>query len=171
MNQRKVMIFNEIRTIFSDSKLVTVFHYNDLSTQDWNNLRLKLDEKNIKIKVLPTKVTRKALEDTRYKNLNPLLHGSTAVAFSDKPCIHDILNAVKSERKLYLLGGLIEDELMTPKSIEKYAELPEKSLVYANLAMTLMAPHVMLNKLLGDSIGRLSQLLEQLSDKQNTSEK
>ena len=145
-----------------------MLHYNDLSSQDWNDLRIKLDKHDITIKVVPTKISRKSLTDTSFVNLSPLLRGPTALAFSNKPCINDLLSVLKTESKLYLLGGVVDNELMTPKSIESYSKLPSRDVVHAQLVVNLTVQQQALGRLLfGGTAGRLSSMLNQLSHNEN----
>ena len=159
------MVAEEIRTVFNDSQFVAVLHYNDLKSQDWNDIRLKLDKHDITIKVIPTKVTRKVLKETKFSNLSPLFHGTTSLAFSEKPCINDLLKVIKNESKLYLLGGTVDNELMTAKTIENYAKMPSKDIVHSQLLTILSSQQTKLTRLLLDGgAGGLCGKLKQLSE-------
>ena len=158
---------SDIKSVLDSSHFVAVLHYNDLKTHDWNELRLKLDKHDISIKVVPTKITRKVLNETKFTHLSSLLHGTTSLAFSDKPCINDLLKVLKNESKLYLLGGVVEDELMTPKSIEDYAKLPGDDFLYSQLLGTLTAQQTNLTRLLLDGGAKgLHSRLSQLANKE-----
>lgn len=111
------------------------------------------------MKVLPSKVAKKALEGTKYQNMSPLLHGSTAIAYSQEPNLSKLLSVTKLEPKLHLLGGLVEEGLLTPRGLYKYANLPEKIGLQQQLLTTLTIPQATLSNLLLDSSRRLVQLL------------
>lgn len=53
------MIANEVIDSFCSHRLVTVFHYNDVTCQEWNTLRNKLAKYEIKLKVIPAKLSSK----------------------------------------------------------------------------------------------------------------
>lgn len=53
------MIANEVMHSFSSHRLVTVFHYNDVTCQEWKSLRNKLSKYEIKLKVIPAKLSSK----------------------------------------------------------------------------------------------------------------
>lgn len=165
LSERKVTMANEIRHIFSSSQLVAVYHYNDLTVSEWDALRTKLDQKSLRMKVIPCKVATKALETTKYKNISLLLQGSSAIAYSKDPCISDLLSVTKQDPKLHLLGGVMEDVLMTPDSMRHCAKLPNKEVVYQQLCSTLSQPQVLLSGMLDSGQMRLSQMLNQLCDK------
>lgn len=56
---RKKMIAAEVVDSFSSHKLVAVFHYNDVSCQEWKTIRNKLAKYEIKLKVVPAKLSSK----------------------------------------------------------------------------------------------------------------
>ena len=111
------------------------------------------------MKVLPSKIAKKALEGTKYQNMRPLLHGSTAIAYSQEPNLSKLLLVTKLEPKLHLLGGLVEESLLTPRALYKYANLPEKTVLQQQLLTTLTIPQATLSNILLDSSRRLVQLL------------
>ena len=53
------MIAKEVVDSFSSCKLVAVFHYNDVTCQEWNKLRNKLAKYEIKLRVVPAKLSSK----------------------------------------------------------------------------------------------------------------
>ena len=144
--------------------MVAVYHYNDMTVSEWDGIRSKLEKKNMRIKVTPCKVTTKALETTKYKNISLLLHGSSAIAYSSEPQLADLLSLTKPEPKLHLLGGIVEDTLLTPEGLKSHAKLPNKMALYQQLLGTLMLPQMLLSSSLQSNQMRLSQLLGQLVD-------
>lgn len=163
------MIANDIRHIFTDNSMVAVFHYNDLTVSEWDGLRTKLEKKSVRIKVIPCKVTARALESTKYKNMGLLLRGSSAIAYSKEPQLSDLLSITKPEPKLLLLGGVVEDTLMTPEGFKSHSNLPNKMVLYQQLLGTLMLPQTLLSTMLLTNQTRLTQMFEQLAQHgQNT---
>ena len=158
------MVASELRNVFDKSKLVAIFHYNDLKTGEWNAVRHKLSKSNFKIKVFPSKVASKALEGTKYTNITPLFRGCTAIAFGNEPAIFDLLTYTKSEAKLHLLGGMVENQMFTPNGLHEFAELPSIEILQQQLLGTLMLSQMMLGTLLQDTSQRLSQMLRQVAE-------
>ena len=160
---RKQMIANEMRDVFQDSKMVAVYHYNDLSVQDWNSMRLKLTKDDIKIRVIPSKVSSKALEHTRFRNIIPLFKGCTALAFSKTAAASHLLNYLKGDGKLQLLGGVLEDQLLTHTEFQEYANLPPVETLHQKLVATLTLSQIVLTGSLQSGPFRLSQMLDSAS--------
>ena len=82
-DRRKLLIGKEITDTFECSGMVAVFHYNDLNTQEWIAVRLNLAREDLKVRVIPSKISTRALEHTKYKNIGVLFHGCTAIAYGD----------------------------------------------------------------------------------------
>ena len=56
---RKQIIAEEVMESFSSHKVVTVFHYNDVSCGEWKTLRNELAKYEVKLKVVPAKLSSK----------------------------------------------------------------------------------------------------------------
>lgn len=157
------MIASQLRGVFESSKLVVLFHYNDLSVQEWTNLRLDLAKSNLKIKIFPSKVAAKALEGTVYRNIVPLFKGCTAVAYGqDESSVTDLLSCTTKEANLHLLGGVVDNQMFNPRGLQEYADLPSAEKLYQQLLGILTQPQMMLRSHLQAIPQRLSQMLGQV---------
>ena len=135
----KAKIASEVRNIFLN-EAVAVVHYGDLNAQSWNHLRLKLSEFGIKAKVIPTKLSTKALEDTPFVNIAKLFNGSTALLYGNMQQTNNLLSCIEAEPKLCLLGGKFLHELFTPEGLKNVAELPSVEVLQQGLLSILMLP-------------------------------
>ncbi len=162
------MIGSDLRNLFELSRLVAVFHYNDLSTEQWKGVRVKLMSADVKIRVFPSKVAAKALEETRYRNISLLFKGCTAIAYGEDPTsLASLLASTKSEPKLHLLGGLIDNQLFTPKGLSNCAALPTVEVLRGELVGLLRLPSVSMAQALQANSQKLSSLLSQITDSQS----
>ena len=148
--------------MFENNRLVALFHYNDLNTSEWNSVRLNLAKESLKIRVFPSKVSAKVLQGTKYSNITPLFRGCTAVAFGRDPSASSLLSCTKSETKLLLLGGVVDDQLLTPKGLQEYAALPPVEVLQGNILGTLQLSQLMLSMILQGSSQKLSYLLKSI---------
>lgn len=117
---------SEVNRVLSTNNLIAVVHYNDLDAQEWRNIRLKLNENNIKVKVFPSKIVMRALSTTRYQKMATLFHGCTAVISETEGApstVDRLLQLVQKEDKLELLGGLIDQQLLPCKRLQNYARI------------------------------------------------
>lgn len=163
MSVAKIAKYKEMQTIFTTSSLLAVYHFNSLNVKEWDHIRHLMDAKDIKIKVVHSKITQKALEGTAFSNMNLLFQGSTAISYSnDATVLPHLLAITKIEPKLHLLGGIIDNELLTPLSMINIAKLPEKWVLYQQLINTIQMSSVVLTNLLDATPRRLVQLLERV---------
>ena len=160
---KKQIISAELKEILEHSQMAALYHYNDLTVREWDSLRLKLGEKGVKLKIFPSKVSAKILKGTKYHNMASLFTGPSVLAFSESPVLSDLLAMTKSEKKLLLLGGLLENQLFSPKGLEEYTRLPSLEVMHQELVGILSHPQTMLSCLLQGSAGRLSHMLDQIS--------
>ena len=169
LNSRKVMIASQVQDAFNNHNMVAIYHYNSLSTQEWNGIRYKLAQNGIRVKIFPSKLSMKALQETRYVHINPLFRGCTAIAFAKEPsAIKELLSVTNSESKLHLLGGVVEDIMMTPLGLQDYANLPTLKDLQQILLGTLNQTQMMLVRSLESTPQRLSQLLSQIASSSDT---
>ena len=166
---KKQMISAELKDILEHSQLAALYHYNDLTVREWDSLRLKLGAKGFKLKIFPSKVSAKVLKGTKYENMAPLFSGPSVLAFSDSsPVLSDLLTVTKGEKKLLLLGGLMENQLFSSKGLEDYTKLPSLEVMHQELVGVLSHPQTMLSGLLQGSAARLSCMLDQISKADQT---
>ena len=158
------MIASQVKDTFTQNNMIAVYHYNSLSAQEWNAVRLKLAHSGIRMKIFPSKVAMKALEETRYRHVCPLFRGATAIAYAKEPSVvKDLLSMMKSESKLHLLGGVVEDRIMTPLSVQKYSDLPPLEVVQQTILGTLTQTQRTLRRYIESAPQKLSQLLAQVA--------
>ena len=162
-SQRKVMIASQLLDTFAQHEMVVLYHYNSLNTQEWNGIRFKLSENGIRVKVFPSKISIKALKGTAYSNITPLFRGCTAVAYAREPtAVKELLAVTKSEDKLYLLGGVVEKQILTPVCLRDYAALPPLEVVQQAIVNTINQVPLTLIRYIESVPQRLSQLMAQI---------
>ena len=83
------------------------------------------------------------------------------MAYGELQFISNLFKIVKSTDKLLLVGGVFEDELMTPKMLAEMSKLPEKSVMLQQLLGMIKGPHTQLSRLVQNGSTKLSQLLTQ----------
>lgn len=113
------------------------------------------------MRVVPSEIAKKTLQDTKYENALSLFYGSTAIAYSHQPRLAELFAVTKKEPRLLLLGGLVENELMTPFSLQRYSELPtDRTVLHQQLLGTLMMPLMGLSNVINGNSVKLVQILQ-----------
>ena len=84
MNKEKKQTYiTEMPTQFDKSEAVIVAHYQGLTVKQIDELRSEMRNKGILFKITKNRITKLALEGSKYKKLENLFSGPTAVAFSE----------------------------------------------------------------------------------------
>ena len=65
--------------VFASNDTVLVCQFGKMRTEEWEELRFTLNNDDIAVKMFPNRVTAKALEDTKYREVTPLLLAPTFV--------------------------------------------------------------------------------------------
>ena len=136
MSPLKAKIALDVKNVFLNDT-VAVVHFGDLNTQSWNNLRLKLCDFGIQAKVIPTKISTKALAGTPFINIAKLFNGSTAIFYGNLEQTKNLLLCIEAEPKLCLLGGKVLNELVTAEGLQNVAKLPSIQALQQKLSSLL----------------------------------
>jgi large subunit ribosomal protein L10 len=158
---KKIVIADEVRRVFTENNMVVVLQHHGLTVQEWDNARYDLADHNIKIKVFPNRVACKALENTIYKYTQPLFCSTTAVAFSKDPAVTGLFSVLKNHPKLLLIGGKVDNTLMSQDGLRVYSKLPSAQQLQSELTGIVQSPLVNLSCLMQSNQLRLTLLLQQ----------
>ena len=143
MNKEKKKVYiEEMKNFFSGANSVLVTHYQGLSVKQIDELRSEMREHGISFRITKNKITKLALEGTKYKKLEDLFTGPTAVAFSEDAITSAkiLTKFAKTNSNLKIIGGIMEKEPLSVEDVEKIAKLPTLSEARAKIAYILTAP-------------------------------
>ena len=140
--EQKQNYITEMSNQFENSKAVMVTHYQGLTMVQLDELRSKMREHGIIFKITKNRITKLALEGSKYKKLENLFSGPTAVAFSDDAITSAkiLTKFAKKNSNLKIIGGLMEEEPLSIEEVEKIATLPTLSEARANIVGILRSP-------------------------------
>ncbi|XP_032769219.1 39S ribosomal protein L10, mitochondrial [Rattus rattus] len=137
------LLRRDIAAVFRDNRMIAVCQNVALSAEDKLLLRHQLRKHNIFIKVFPSQVLKPFLEDSKYQNLLPLFVGHNLLLVSEEPKVKEMVRILKSIPFLPLLGGCIDDTILSRQGFVEYAKLPS------------------LDRLQGELVGGLTHLTAQ----------
>ena len=84
MNKNKKKIYiEEMKGFFSKTSSVLITHYQGLTVKQIDKLKSEMRKHGILFKITKNRITKLALEGTKFKKLENLFSGPTAVAFSN----------------------------------------------------------------------------------------
>lgn len=143
--------------------------YRGLTVAEMTELRNRLREKAVKIRVLKNTLVRRALAEEGIEGLDELTAGPTIVAFSPdevsaaKAMVEFAKGGAKGSATaaFRLKGGVIGGEVLSEKEINELALLPGREEVFAKLLALLQAPAVHLLRLINEPAGRMVRLIQE----------
>ena len=143
MNKSKKKTYiEEMKQFFSKTSSILVTHYQGLTVNQIDELRAEMRKHGILFKITKNRITKLALEGSKFKKLENLFSGPTAVAFSEDAIMSAkiLTKFAKKNSHLKIIGGIMEEEPLSVEDVEKIATLPTLDEARANIVGILTAP-------------------------------
>ena len=143
MNKDKKKTYvEEMKNFFSKSSSVFITHYQGLTVKQIDELKTEMRKHGVMFKVTKHRITKLALEGTKYKKLENLFTGPTAVAFSDDAISSAkiLTKFAKNNSNLKIIGGIMEEEPLSLEEVAKIATLPTLDEARGRIVGILAAP-------------------------------
>ena len=140
--EQKQIYIKDMTAQFENSEAVLVTHYQGLNMKQLDDLRKQMREHGIQFKITKNRITKLALEGTKYKKLENLFSGPTAIALSDDAISSAkiLTKFAKNNSNLKIIGGLMENEPLSVEEVAKIATLPTLDEARAKIVGILAAP-------------------------------
>ena len=124
-NKKKAYI-EEMKDFFSKSSSVFVTQYQGLTVKQIDELRAEMRIHGILFKITKNRITKLALDGTKFKKLENLFSGPTAVALSEDAITSAkiLTKFAKKNSNLKIIGGIMENEPLSIEEVAKIATLP-----------------------------------------------
>ena len=119
-----------------------VYHYEGLNVNQLDELRDKMREVGALLKVTKNRITKLALKETNHSEAENLFSGPTGIALSKDPITlaKILVNFQKTNEKLKIVGGIMENKLLAPTDVAEIAKLPTLDEARAKIVGILQAP-------------------------------
>ena len=139
---KKKNYIEEMKVFFKKTNSIFVTHYQGLSVKQIDELRNEMRKKGILFKITKNRITKLALEGSKFKKLENLFSGPTAVAFSEDAITSAkiLTNFAKKNTNLKIIGGIMEEEPLSVEDVEKIATLPTLDEARAKIVGILSTP-------------------------------
>ncbi len=140
--QSKENLVASLRWLFENTTTVVVTHYSGLAVSEMEDLRGRMYEAGASFKVTKNRLTRLALEGTKFQELGGLFAGPTAIACSKDPvaAAKVCVNFAKGNDKLVVLGGGMGEEVYDASGVKALAALPSLDELRAGIVGMLSTP-------------------------------
>jgi len=150
-----------LHQVFDDTAIVVVTHYAGLTVAEMGDLRGRMREAGASFKVTKNRLTRLALDGTKFENLADLFIGPTAIAYSEDPvaAAKVAVNFAKDNDKLVVLGGALGAESLDIERIRTLAALPSLDELRAKIISMLKTPATRIAGVLQAPAGQLARVM------------
>jgi large subunit ribosomal protein L10 len=150
-----------LRRVFDESALVVVAHYSGMTVGQMTELRAKMGKVGATFRVTKNRITRLALEGTKFQPLNALFTGPTAIAFSADPvaAAKVAVDFAKTNDKLVLLGGALNEDRLDPNGIKALATLPSLDELRSKIVGMVLTPATRIAGILRAPAGQLARVV------------
>ena len=144
---KKKNYIEEMKSFFKKNSSILVTHYQGLTVKQIDELREEMRKHGILFKITKNRITKLALEGSKFKKLENLFSGPTAVAFSEDAIrsAKILTKFAKNNSNLKIIGGIMDDEPLSLEEVAKIATLPTLNEARAKITgiLTLPAKNIM----------------------------
>jgi large subunit ribosomal protein L10 len=139
---KKKMYIDEMKDFFKKTSSVLVTHYQGLSVNQIDELRGEMRKHGILFRITKNRITKLALEGSKFKKLENLFTGPTAIALSEDAITSAkiLTKFAKNNSNLKIIGGIMEEETLSVEDVEKIATLPTLAEARAKIVGILTSP-------------------------------
>ncbi|PVV01496.1 hypothetical protein BB560_004083 [Smittium megazygosporum] len=185
-NKRKSFLFDKYERILAETPAILVVQHICLPSDQWTTFRrqLKIECHGAQAIVISSGIASAVVRGTKYENMANLFSGTVfgiywdsiaaseqhsgssegaAGKFDPKISIKKILDLVKANPRLLILGGCVENSLLTPEMLVEYTNTPNIDQLQAEVVGLLQQPVSSLVRSLENIPSRLVDVLEQKS--------
>jgi len=137
MNKEKKKIYiEEMKDFFNKKSSILITHYQGLTVKQIDELRAEMRKHGILFKITKNRITKLALEGSKFKKLENLFSGPTAVVFSEDAITSAkiLTKFAKNNSNLKIIGGIMEEEQLSVEDVKKIATLPTLNEARAKIA-------------------------------------
>ena len=165
--EQKKNFVDNLKAVLNENSLVLVFHYRGMSMTEMTDLRVQSFNSGCNIKVTKNRLTKLALADTEKSELAGLFDGPTAIAYSNDPVeLTKLLsNFAKNNSNLVILGGIMNNEILSVEKIEILSKLPSLEEIRAQLIGLISSPAQKIASGLTAPSGDLARVFNAYSNK------
>ena len=156
----KEKLVAELNATFNEVSLVVVTQQSGLTVAEASDLRGRVREAGASYRVTKNRLTRLALEGTKFEALRGLLTGPTALAFSADPVAAAKVCAKFAEdnKKLTIVGGALGEDTLDVDGVMALAKLPSLDELRGRLIGVLQAPATKLARVTLEPAAQLARV-------------
>ncbi len=138
----KAELIETLQSTLSEATAVVVTHQTGLTVAESSDLRGRMREAGAAFKVTKNRLTKIALQGTKYEDITDLFTGPTAMGTSADPvsAAKTLVAFAKENDKLTIVGGALDGKVLDKAGVEALAKLPSLDELRGSLVGLLNAP-------------------------------
>ena len=169
-NAKNIKKVDELTEKLGRAKGVYLTDYIGLNVQDITDLRREFYENDVEYLVTKNTLLKIAANNSNLNDLDSVLNGSTAVAFSyeDPTSPARVIKKFTKDNELPKVKGIVIDgELIDGSEFDRIANLPTKEESIAKFAALLQSPLLKLIWALKSPMSDMTNMLNNLKEKES----
>jgi len=162
----KAELIETLQSTLSEAAAVVVTHQTGLTVAESSDLRGRMREAGAGFKVTKNRLTKIALQGTKYEDISDLFTGPTAMGTSADPvaAAKVLVNFAKENDKLTVIGGSLDGKVLDKAGVEALAKLPSLDELRAKLVGLLNAPATQLARVTQAPAAKLARVIQARAD-------
>lgn len=158
----KAELIETLQSTLSEAAAVVVTHQTGLTVAESSDLRGRMREAGAGFKVTKNRLTKIALQGTKYEDITDLFTGPTAMGTSADPvaAAKVLVNFAKENDKLTVIGGSLDGKVLDKAGVEALAKLPSLDELRAKLVGLLNAPATQVARVTQAPAAKLARVIQ-----------
>ncbi len=164
--EEKTQLIETLQSTLSEATTVVVTHQTGMTVAESTDLRIKMREAGASYKVTKNRITRIALQETKFENLSDLFTGPTAMGTSADPvaAAKILVDFAKSNNKLTIVGGSLDGKVLDKDGVVSLASMPSLDELRAKLVGLLNAPATKVARVAQAPASQLARVIKARAD-------
>lgn len=165
--EQKQELVSELHQLFGEVSTVVVAHYSGLTVAEMENLRKQMRAAGASFRVTKNRLTRLALDGTKFDSVGDLLTGPTGIAVSADPvaAAKAMVDFAKTNPKLVILGGNMNGSALNSDGVKALATMPSLDELRARLVGMIQTPGTRIATVLSQPGAGLARVLNAYATK------
>ena len=162
----KAELIETLQSTLSEATTVVVTHQVGLTVVESSDLRARMREAGAGFKVTKNRLTKIALQGTKYEDMTDMFTGPTAMGTSSDPvaAAKILVSFAKENDKLTIVGGSMDGKMLDKAGVEALATMPSLDELRAKLVGLVNAPAAKLARVSQAPAGKLARVIQARAD-------
>ena len=162
----KAELIETLQSTLSEATAVVVTHQTGLTVAESSDLRGRMREAGAGFKVTKNRLTKIALQGTKYEDITDLFTGPTAMGTSADPvsAAKTLVAFAKENDKLPIVGCALDGKVLDKAGVEALAKLPSLDELRASLVGLLNAPATKVARVAQAPAAKLARVIQARAD-------